>query len=542
MLAASSSRSDTLSFQPNGPLTNLDGGPFTLPLSKPTYAIAFDPTTDHSRGDETALAAHFGRRPVWFSLHGFALLVGDAALPGFEAHTLKGAVTAVRCAPALLSAAAPLADSAVVARPLPVSSGFTLPFVAAPGPSPGWGVLAPAPVPGQPQLSLPDFSVSLLRRDDLLSLDFLFFNLALEAGGGRPCRLVVKDSSQPSYLVARFNAPQNIAERAFLEAFTPPKEYVPPAGFASSSSPESLVQPPVDRLAAGPSWLAFQLPAAVTQLDYSTADLLDWVKLQQSVVPVAQARHQSIRQPKNFETSIEAPWRLVLSPDGTGAWAHSPTPVTFDGKTELWHTRLAVRREIGGQFYADETLPRTVRAVWSPDYTPGALPPHSEPPVPFRTSLDPNDRDQIVRLSSDFLIHGYHPSAIGVDKLYLTALGAWMDVLGDFDPRSASPHDPAGAFLPGVPTFSVEQWRHKAAMARDNYVRVVYAGHLCPVGHRASLVKVTERKLQQAPDGTTTAYLRQSFFIIVRKPVKDYGFLGGPDRRGFRSARCGSRR
>jgi hypothetical protein len=148
-------------------------------------------------------------------------------------------------------------------------------------------------------------------------------------------------------------------------------------------------------------------------------------------------------------------------------------------------------------------------------------------------SMDANDRDQIVRLSSDFSIPGYHPPAIGADKLYLTALGAWMDVLGDFNPLSANVREAAGAFLPDVPKFSVEQWRHKAAMARDNYVRVVYAGHLCHGGHRTSLVKVTERKLQKAPDGTTTAYLRQSFFIIVREPVKDYSFLGAPDQRAF---------
>ncbi len=192
-----------------------------------------------------------------------------------------------------------------------------------------------------------------------------------------------------------------------------------------------------------------------------------------------------------------------------------------------------MRHKNGDQFTADETLPRTVRAVWSPDYSPTSLPPHYEPPVPFRMPMDANDRDQIVRLSSDFSISGYHPPAIAADKLYLTALGAWMDVLGDFDPRSANPQEPTGASLPGVTQFSVEQWRHKSAMARDNYVRVVYAGNLCHPGHRASLVKVTERKLQKAPDGTTTAYLRQSFFLIVREPLKDYGFLPGPDKRAF---------
>src|SRR5207247_462614 len=111
--------------------------------------------------------------------------------------------------------------------------------------------------------------------------------------------------------------------------------------------------------------------------------------------------------------------RLFLSPNRSGAWAHSATPVTFDGRTELWHTRLAVRHKNGDRFTSEETLPRTVRAVWSPDYTPTGLPPHKEPPVPFRMPMDANDRDQIVRLSSDFLIPGYHPPSIGADKLYL---------------------------------------------------------------------------------------------------------------------------
>jgi hypothetical protein len=537
VFVASSTRADALSLKVNGPLTDLDGLPFALALSQPTYAIAFDPTTNHSGGDETTLLSHFGPRPVWFSVDGFALFVGDTpGFPGFEVDTLQGTVTSLRCAPAFLGAAAPLAGNAIAARPLAVTSGLTLPFVTAPGPVPGWGVIAGPPVPGQPQLSLPDFAVSLLRRDDLLSLDFLFFNLALEAGGGDLPRLVVKDRNQSSHLVVRFHAPQNIAEQAFFEPFSPPPPpptYFPPNGFVASTPPEPPTAPPVKNLAAGPSRLAFQVPSGLTQIEYSIAELLNWVNLEQSVVPVAQNIPKPIRQPQTFETAIEAPWRLFLSPNRTGAWAHSATPVTSGGKTELWHTRLAVRRQNGRKFIADETLPRTVRAVWSPDYSSGALPPHHEPPVPFRMPMDANDRDQIVRLSSDFSIHGYHPPAISADKLYLTALGAWMDVLGDFNPRSANPQEPTGAFLPGVTQFSVEQWRHKAAMARDNYVRVVYAGNLCHPGHRASLVKVTERKLQEAPDGTTTAYLRQSFFLIVREPVKDYGFLGASDQRAF---------
>jgi hypothetical protein len=536
VLVASSSRDDGLSLRLGGTVTGLDGGPFTFALSHPTYAIAFDPTPDHSQGDETTVLSRFGPRPAWLIVDGFALLVGDApAAPGFEVDALGDAVTTVRCAPAFLGASAPLAG-ALTAKPLPVAAGLTVPIVKAPGALPGWGVLAGAPVPGQPLISFPDFAVSLLRRDDLLSLDFLFFNLALEGGGGIAPRLAVKDGAQPAYLVARFNAPQNIAEEAFFEAFTPPPAvppYVPPPGFVSSTTSETPSAPPVRNFAAGPSRLAFQVPAGLSNIDYSIDTLLNWIGLQQSVVPVADAIPKPIREPQAFETAIEAPWRLILSPSSTGAWAHSPTPVTFAGKTELWHTRLAVRRPEGAGFVADETIPRTVRAVWSPDYSPGAIPGHQEPPSPFRMPMDANDRDQIVRLSSDFSIHGYQPPAIGADILYLSSLGAWMDVLGDFEPRNASPHDPAGAFLQGVPVFSVEQWRHKAAMARDNYVRVVYAGNLGHPGNRASLVKVTERKLQPAPDGTTTAYLRQSFFLIVRQPVIDYEFLADDNRRAF---------
>ncbi len=240
VLVASSSRADGLSLKLNGPLMDLDGAQFAFALSQPTYAIAFDTTADHSQGDETTLQSRFGPRPVWISVDGFALFVGDTAGSlGFEVETLKDAITLLRCAPRFLGAAAPLAGDDIAARPILVASGFNLPFVTAPGAVPGWGVIAGPPIPGQPQLSLPDFAVSILRRDDLLSLDFVFFNLALEAGSGDVPRLVVKDKNQGAYFVARFNAPQNIAEQAFFEASPPPPPppiYIPPPGFTPGAA------------------------------------------------------------------------------------------------------------------------------------------------------------------------------------------------------------------------------------------------------------------------------------------------------------------
>ncbi len=556
LLATSSNTSGT-ALAVAGGITDPNGQPSSLALASPSYAIAFDASADHSQGDQTVLSAHFGS-PVWLVADGFALLVGDpAGAPGFELDTLKGDVTSLRCAPALIGAAAPLdagAGSNVATEPAELI-GAVLPLVTSPGASPGWGLIAGPDVPGQRRMSLPDFRVSVLRREDLLALDFRFFNLAIEAGGGSPPQLVSKDPSQPSFLVAQFDSPQNIAEQAYLEAFTDTAGHTPPPG----GNPQNLTEekpgsnpdfPAIAQTrAAGPSRLAFRFPNGTNSLPYSLDALLAWVSLEQSVVPVAATSDPNqtgvpepppikpvpkIRQPGNTETAIEAPWRLFLSPNYSGAWAHSPTPVTFTGLTELWHTRLAVRTQQGDGFSADESIARRVRAVWSPDYNPNFIPPHPVPPfntvpAPFRMSLDPDDRDQIVRLSSDFMMsqgaaapQPYIPISIPADKLYLSSLGAWIDVFGDW---------PEPLPYSGDSIFSVEQWQHRGTMARDNYVRVVYAGFLLPFGNDASLVKVTERKLQAIDGGHTTAYLRQRFFIIVRQPTVAYGSLTAPRQR-----------
>ncbi len=917
-LLARSSSTTGLTLTVAGGFTDQDGHPFRLSLASPSYAIAFDTSPDHSQGDETFVSARFSTSG-WLVVDGFAFLVCDSpGPPGFEYGALKVNVTSLRCEPALIAAAAPLdagSGAAVAADPL-VLTDATLPFVTTPGTTPGWGIVAGAEVTGRRRFSLPDFSVSVLRRDDLLALDFQCFNLALEGGGGKPPQLVQKDSTQPAFLVAQFNTPQNIAEQAYLEAFadtTPPHQ--PPPGNDPQSLPEEKPDAPglVKTRAAGPSRLAFQLPSGTTAVPYSLEGLLNWVALQQSVVEVAKvpdsnqadpnpevdndltalagaveptagsaldgfwgsdgsqhvnfigtdkhvhelyiapganwvdndltalagavgptagsaldgfwgsdgsqhvnfigtdnhvhelyiapganwidndltalasavapaantvldgywgtdnsvhvnfigtdshvhelyiapgrnwvdndltalasavapaantaldgfwgtdnsvhvnfigtdshlhelyiapganwvdndltalasavapaantaldgfwgtdnsvhvnfigtdshlhelyiapganwvdndltalasavapaantaldgfwgthnsqhvnfigtdshlhelfiapgsngvdneltalasavapaattaldgywgtdgsvhvnfigadnhvhdlyiapgagwivpqpkapAQTPQIQQPAQTETAIEAPWRLFLSPNYSGAWAHSSTPVTLSNRTELWHTRLAVRTLQGDGLTADETIPRRVRAVWSPDYTSGAIPGHPSSfgtdAAPFRMSLDPDDRDQIVRLSSDFAMklaggNAYVPISIPADKLYLSTLGAWIEVFGNWPDQ-----------LP--PSFSVQQWQHRAALARDNYVRVVYAGFLLPFGNDASLVKVTERKLQSISSGPTTAYLRQRFFIIVREPTMFYQSLTDAQRRNL---------
>jgi hypothetical protein len=233
------------------------------------------------------------------------------------------------------------------------------------------------------------------------------------------------------------------------------------------------------------------------------------------------------REPEAGETAIEAPYRLLISPHAGAAWAHATGLVRgASGRVELWHTRLAVRAADGSADENDED-DRTVRAVWSPDYRLDNPPAHygaaqtATDDNPFRMPLDARDRHEIVPLTSDFTIPSYRPKPVAVQRLMLSALGAWMNVRGAWEP----PFDPRQKSGQGL-QLEVEEWRHRATMGRDHYVRVVYKGYLFPFGHRASLIKVTERKFRPIADGPQrgqiAAYLFQRMYLVVREPERDY--------------------
>jgi hypothetical protein len=235
------------------------------------------------------------------------------------------------------------------------------------------------------------------------------------------------------------------------------------------------------------------------------------------------------RQPASTHTALEIPWRVILSPNRHGAWFHAADPVESQvtGHTELWHTRLGARQADGTLVDGPDPL-RTVRAIWSPDAeeTASDAPPQGSA-YPFRTSLDAFDRHNIVHLSSNFRLqeappskHRYEPSAVDVDLLMLSSLGAWLDSRGVWEQATM----PLG--------LGVEEWRHRATLGRDHYVRVVYAGRLYPTQHRASLIKVTERRFEPSKAGNP-AYLRQMFFIVPREPLRTYrsSKLTGPSGR-----------
>lgn len=228
-------------------------------------------------------------------------------------------------------------------------------------------------------------------------------------------------------------------------------------------------------------------------------------------------------KPSALTTSLEVPYRLLLSPIEDARWTHGDAPAEHRGRTELWHTRLRTAPESTGTDGISK-----VRAIWSPDYDLDPEP-YSSPatPKPFRMSLHAKDRQRLVRLMAGYDERTptgarYRPLASTARRLHLSALGALLDAEGEWDVR------PKGV--------SLGQWRHLAALGRDAYVRVVYIGFLAPFGHNAALIKVTERRFESldGPKGGRIAVLRQRQFIVVRKPVMDYDGAGHEwDGRNF---------
>jgi hypothetical protein len=218
----------------------------------------------------------------------------------------------------------------------------------------------------------------------------------------------------------------------------------------------------------------------------------------------------SPRPPADTATALEIPYRVILSPIEDARWEHRDDPVEHAGRTELWHTRL---RTAPGEVGPDGTS--KVRALWSPDYDYEQKYLDSIADRPFRMSLKPGERRDLVVLmagydAADTDGNPYQPRSSVARRLHLSSLGALTDVEGGWEQ------------LPdGV---SLEQWRHLAALGRDGYVRTVHRGFLLPFGHNAAYMTVTERRFESLDDDRSqrVAVLRQREFIVVRRRVIDY--------------------
>jgi hypothetical protein len=173
--------------------------------------------------------------------------------------------------------------------------------------------------------------------------------------------------------------------------------------------------------------------------------------------------------------------------------------------TELWHTSLGIKLKNNKIAYHGMDKLKTIRALWAfdanSDYKGCAL-----IDEPFQASLDASDRHKLVHTTSNYEIQGFTPFPVPVKKLMLTGLGSYLDWHVFFDvPTPVDNH------------LNIIEWEHLATLGRDHYVKVVREGYLFPVGHRAALVKVTERKF----DASTKAAVNKMrmYIVILEKEV-----------------------
>lgn len=237
-------------------------------------------------------------------------------------------------------------------------------------------------------------------------------------------------------------------------------------------------------------------------------------------------------------TSIEAPALMYISPNQTNGFYHkseieitkkepvsSPTPLqtlkqvpqnqfqvikpamravgtlsVAEGEiSELWHTRLGVRLSNGKT--SVKALPhlKTIRALWADEADPDYSVAKSRN-FPFKASLDANNRQKLVHITSNYNA-GFEPFPVPVNDLMLTSLGAYLDWHAFFD--VPNPYDGP---------LNIVEWEHIATLGRDHYVKIVEEGYLFPFGHRAAVVKITERKFDIT---TKAAALRQRMYVVV---------------------------
>lgn len=386
-------------------------------------------------------------------------------------------------------------------------------------------------IPGAADSRL-SFRTTVTRREDLLSLRLDFHNLrlvGLESGGGdfsdtlgtgpgEP-RLERVDLSRPGFMAVVF-PPQTVAETIVRQGEPPDA-------------------PPIAARIAAPTRLVFAVEDGVP---FRLDALLDWARLEASLVCPDGL-------PAACQTTIELPWRLVLSPLPGAGWAHAVDPVTHDGVTEVWHTRMATATADG----VDEHDPggRLIRAV--------AVAPRLSQGLgaggfgaAFDTSLNAQERATIVERSGD--------RPVSVDRLHLGTLGGSLVARGDWPgsegvegptvprpggllaatlaggsvegarSRSAfgaltSPEGAAtAAGPPPVLTSGAQgafEWRHRATFGRDHYVRTVSEGHLLPFGHRAAFVRIHERKFLDH-GASVGAYLERRVFVVLRQRELDH--------------------
>jgi hypothetical protein len=345
--------------------------------------------------------------------------------------------------------------------------------------------------------------IEIVRPDDLLNLRIEAINLRLNSdlGPNNPDKpshsLVVEDLQQPAYLVVTF-PPQTIAERAYFQAGGVGEEKTAkddsdrkltdsgrnkndpeldmPGLLDQSGKVDADPRRLTNALLGHPSRLVFKVPEDAS-IPFAIKHLLDWTGLDLNVSPIAAigrspsddqvSNAPAIQPPAPNETAIELPYKLVISPNQEVVWKHRFGLFTSRGRTELWHTRLALKVPktpvaLDGTVELSRNQSAPLRAIWSSDYNPMKLSADDVPSATEkdeylgRTAMSAYDRHQIVALTSGFqgyqvpghvvsvLRSGkevgffravpYLPKPIEAEQLMLSPLGGWLRSQGHWSP------------------------------------------------------------------------------------------------------------
>jgi hypothetical protein len=474
------------------------------------------------------------------------------------------------------------------------------------------------------QIPLEPARLRLRRSADLFDLSFGFLHYALQsdrqgtrieqrwafAGG---CVSPPAHNGNAPRVIVHF-APQHVFEEAFLPP-VPDLSPKPPTGTAGDACYKPAGRDPISGAdlartrISGPTRLVFQDKSAIHRAaqPLTVEYLTDWANLAMVVNKRALPRNATLedqlknvgigettsrldaralvmaqaRPPGEDETSIEAFYRVVLSPDKDAKWSTPSVPPVAGRLPEVWAARIKNQNETA------------VRALYARQMDIGFLTGRNTPAAPpkvseFIGSLNEDDRRQIAALTSFYglaalrrIIVSKNGKTAGDDPngmvflpnnkyRYLDATdykrssdgtGQYPD---DQDELSSLPQEgvmlakpfdrfdltlsrsatidalwqgePAAGLTLGndpffSPAFTIERYLHRIRDGRDAFVEVTYKGFLFPLGHRAALLKVTRREFhpyQNTDQARPIAYLIQHLYIVCRKPLKTYRAFNQP--------------
>ncbi len=123
----------------------------------------------------------------------------------------------------------------------------------------------------------------------------------------------------------------------------------------------------------------------------------------------------------------------------------------------------------------------------------------------------------------------YTPRSLDVINLALTSIGASFHHSTGFKRFTPARHI-TGDRIFDPPT--IEYWDHHTELGKDIHVEVLYKGTLCPLGHPASLVKITHRSFLRETSGKKryVGIPRQRMYIRYSAEPKTYPAVGQPNQ------------